>query len=96
MDDRDQDDMVVIHSKGRLIEEKLRQENRHLLEIKSRLEMQKEELQSKLDVYEEKTNDHIARTKAELQVSSASCPDSDLLSRNLPRCFYLPSFSPAT
>lgn len=70
MDDQDQDDMVVIHSKGRLIEEKLRQENRHLLEIKGRLEMQKEELQAQLDLHETKTNDHITKSQIEMQVSS--------------------------
>ncbi|CAF4180840.1 unnamed protein product [Rotaria sordida] len=43
LQDYDNDDLVVIHTKRMVIEEKLRQENRQLLEINRRLEQQKDE-----------------------------------------------------
>jgi chromosome segregation ATPase len=50
--DNDNDDIVIIHTKSRLTEDKLRQENRHLLDINRRLELQKEEYQAKLETIE--------------------------------------------
>ncbi|CAF1460599.1 unnamed protein product, partial [Rotaria sordida] len=40
LQDYDNDDLVVVHTKRMLIEEQLRQENRQLLEINRRLEQQ--------------------------------------------------------
>ncbi len=66
--DRDNEDLVVIHTKSMLTEEKLRQENKQLLDINRRLEAQKDECRARLDVYEAKQKEHINKINTELQV----------------------------
>ncbi len=67
--DKDNDDILVIHTKRMLTEEKLRQENRQLLDIKRRLESQKDECQMKLDSIEAKQKEQITKLNNEIQVS---------------------------
>jgi len=52
-----------------LTEEKLRQENRQLLDVKRRLELQKDECQMKLDSIEAKQKEQITKLNNEIQVS---------------------------
>jgi hypothetical protein len=66
--DRDNEDLVVIHTKSMLTEVKLRQENKQLLDINRRLEAQKDECRAKLDVYEAKQKEQINKINTELQV----------------------------
>jgi hypothetical protein len=51
-----------------LIEEKLRQENRQLLEINRRLEQQKDECKAKFDLLDSKSNEYINKVKNDMQV----------------------------
>ena len=67
--DYDNDDLVVIHTKRMLVEEKLRQENRHLLDINRRLEQQKDECKAKFDLLDLKSNEYINKVKNDMQVS---------------------------
>jgi hypothetical protein len=67
--DGDNDDLVVIHTKRMLIEEKLRQENRKLLEINRRLEQQKDECKAKFDLLDLKSTEYITKVKNDIQVS---------------------------
>lgn len=67
--DHDNDDLVVIHTKRMLVEEKLRQENRQLLETNRRLEHQKDECKAKFDSLDAKSNEYITKVKSEMQVS---------------------------
>lgn len=69
LDDQDSDDLLVVHSKRMLIEEKLRQENRELLDMNRRLEQQKDECKAKLELLELKSNEYINKVKNEMQVS---------------------------
>ncbi len=55
-----------------LIEEKLRQENRQLLEINRRLEQQKDECKAKLDFLDSKSNEYINKVKNDMQVRITS------------------------
>ena len=73
--DHDNEDIVVIHTKRILTEEKLRQENRQLAEMNRQLEAQKDECQAKLDILEAKTNEHIAKTYNEMQVCKHALRD---------------------
>lgn len=66
--DQDHDDLVVIHTKNGLIEEKLRQENRHLSDLNRRLDLQTEEIQAKLEIVETKHQDQINKANNEIQV----------------------------
>jgi hypothetical protein len=66
--DRDNDDLVVIHTKSMLIEGKLRQENRQLLDMNRRLEQQKDECKAKLDLLDAKSNAYITKVKSDMQV----------------------------
>lgn len=66
--DHDNDDLVVIHTKRMLVEEKLRQENRQLLEINRRLEQQKDECKARFEVLETKSNEYIVKVKTDMQV----------------------------
>ena len=66
--DNDNEDLVVIHTKSMLIEGKLRQENRQLLDMNRRLELQKDECKAKLDSLEAKSNAYITKVKSEMQV----------------------------
>ena len=52
-----------------LIEEKLRQENRQLLDFNRRLEQQRDECKTKLELLELQSNDYINKVKNEMQVS---------------------------
>jgi hypothetical protein len=70
--DQDNDDLVVIHTKRMLTEEKLRQENRQLLDINRRLEAQKDEYRAKVDAYDAKRKEQINKTNNELQNLLAS------------------------
>lgn len=71
--DQDNDDLVVIHTKSGLTEEKLRQENRSLLDVKRRLELEKEEYQMKLEVLESKQKEFSQKTNNEMQVCHKIC-----------------------
>ena len=53
-----------------LVEEKLRQENRQLFDINRRVELQKDELQAKLDSLQIKTKEYIDRINHDMQVSN--------------------------
>jgi chromosome segregation ATPase len=66
--DNDNDDMVVIQTKRMLVEEKLRQENRQLLEINRRLEQQKDECKAKFDLLDSKSNEYINKVKNDMQL----------------------------
>jgi hypothetical protein len=66
--DNDNDDLVVIHTKRMLIEEKLRQENAHLLDINRRLEQQKDECKAKFDLLDFKSNEYIKKVQNDMQV----------------------------
>ncbi|CAF2133636.1 unnamed protein product [Rotaria magnacalcarata] len=70
--DHDNDDLVVIHTKGMLVEEKLRQENRQLFEMNRRLEQQKDECKSKLDLLDLKSNEYINKVKNDMQTLALS------------------------
>jgi hypothetical protein len=70
--DRDNDDIVIIHTKRMLTEEKLRQENRQLLDSNHRLELQNDESQAKFNLLEIKTNEHINKINNEMQTLTAS------------------------
>ncbi|CAF3917010.1 unnamed protein product, partial [Rotaria sp. Silwood1] len=72
LQDQDNDDLVIIHTKRMLIEEKLRQENRQLLEINRRLEQQKDECKAKLDLLDLKSNEYINKIKNDMQNLAAS------------------------
>ncbi|CAF3272882.1 unnamed protein product [Rotaria sp. Silwood2] len=72
LQDNDNDDLVIIHTKRMLIEEKLRQENRQLLEINRRLEQQKDECKAKLDLLDLKSNEYINKVKNDMQALAAS------------------------
>jgi len=66
--DNDNDDLVVIHTKRMLIEEKLRQENAHLLDINRRLEQQKDECKAKFDLLDFKSNEYIKKVQNDMHV----------------------------
>ena len=66
--DHDNDNLVVIHTKSMLIEEKLRQENRHLLEMNRRLEQQKDESKAKFELLNHKSEEYINKVKTDVQV----------------------------
>jgi hypothetical protein len=51
-----------------LIEEKLRQENRQLLDINRRLEQQKDECKAKLDLLDIKSTEYMTKIKNDMQV----------------------------
>jgi hypothetical protein len=70
--DHDNDDLVVIHTKRMLTEEKLRQENRQLLEMNRRLELQKDECQAKVDLLEYKLKEQITKFNHDIQALIAS------------------------
>jgi len=55
-----------------LIEEKLRQENRQLLEMNRRLEQQKDECKAKFDLLDAKSNEYIYKVKNDMQVLAAT------------------------
>jgi chromosome segregation ATPase len=65
--DYDNDDLVVIHTRRMLTEEKLRQENRQLSDMNRRLEAQRDECQMKLSLLEAKTNEHVAKAVNDIQ-----------------------------
>ena len=66
--DHDNDDLVVIHTKRMLTEEKLRQENRQLLDMNRRLEAQKDECRALLEAYDAKQREQINKANNEMQV----------------------------
>lgn len=66
--DHDNDDLVVIHTKRMLVEEKLRQENRQLLEINRRLEQQKDECKARFESLETKSHEYINKVKNDMLV----------------------------
>lgn len=66
--DHDNDDLVIIHTKQMLIEEKFRQENRQLLEINRRLEQQKDECKARFESLEAKSNEYILKVKTDMQL----------------------------
>ncbi|CAF1411568.1 unnamed protein product [Adineta steineri] len=66
--DQDNDDLVVVHTTGMLIEEKLRQENQQLLEINRRLEQQKDECKAKFELLDIKSNEYINKVKNDMQL----------------------------
>lgn len=70
--DQDNDDLLVIHTKTMLVEEKLRQENRQLLDLNRRLEKQKNDCKAKLDDLESKSNEYITKTQQDLQNLNAT------------------------
>lgn len=70
--DHDNDDLVIIHTKQMLIEEKLRQENRQLLEINRRLEQQKDECKARFESLESKSNEYIIKVKQDLQTLAST------------------------
>jgi DNA repair exonuclease SbcCD ATPase subunit len=70
--DTDNDDIVVIHTKRMLTEEKLRQENRKLLSINRRLEQQNDECKTKLDLLEAKSNEYINTIQNDMQTLAIS------------------------
>ncbi|UJR14228.1 hypothetical protein I4U23_001220 [Adineta vaga] len=72
LNDYDNDDLVVIHTKSMLVEEKLRQENRHLLDMNRRLEQQKDELKAKVELCNLKTNEYMNKFQADMQVLAAT------------------------
>jgi len=55
-----------------LTEEKLRQENRQLIDMNRRLELQKDECQMKLDSIEAKRREQINKLNNEMQVDISS------------------------
>ena len=69
LSDHDNDDLIVIHTKQMLIEEKLRQENRQLLDLNRNLEQQRDKCKAKLDLLELQSNEYINKIKNEMQVS---------------------------
>jgi hypothetical protein len=71
--DQDNDDFLVIHTKRNLTEEKMRQENRHLLDMNRRLESQKDEIQAKLEVLEAIRKEHINKINNDMQVRKTNC-----------------------
>ena len=66
--DHDNDDLVVVHTKRMLVEEKLRQENRQLLEVNRRLEQQKDECKARFEVLEAKSTEYINKVKSDMLV----------------------------
>ncbi|CAF1394300.1 unnamed protein product [Adineta steineri] len=70
--DHDNDELVVIHTKRMLTEEKLRQENRQLLDRNRRLESQKDECEEKLELLEIKTKEHMDKINNDMQTLTAS------------------------
>ena len=66
--DGDQDDLLVVHTKGMLLEDKLRQENRQLLEKNRRLEEQHEQLQIKIELTDAKFNEYLTKTRNDMQL----------------------------
>lgn len=70
--DQDNDDLVVIHTKSMLVEEKLRQENRHLLDINRRLEQQKDEWKAKVETLTFKTNEYMAKANNDMQTLAST------------------------
>lgn len=77
--DQDNDDLVVIHTKSALTEEKLRQENRHLSDANRRLELQTEEYLAKLELFEIKHQEQINKANNEIQVCHKTIPISLLI-----------------
>ena len=69
--DQDNDDVVVIHTKRMLTEEKLRQENRHMLDMNRRLESQRDECRAKLEALEDKAKEHMSKITNDIQVRRA-------------------------
>ncbi|CAF2418933.1 unnamed protein product [Rotaria sp. Silwood2] len=70
--DHDNDDVLVIHTKHMLTEEKLRQENRQLFDMSRRLELQKDEYKAKLDSFEVKSKEYNHKIYNEMQTLIAS------------------------
>ena len=69
MADRDNDDLVVVHTKNMLTEEKLRQENRQLSILNRSLEQQHEELKMKLELVNLKSSECINKIQSDIEVS---------------------------
>lgn len=80
--DHDNDDLVIIHTKRMLVEEKLRQENRQLFENNRRLEQQKDEIKAKFDLLDLKSNEYINKVKNEMQVRISSNSARDVRDQN--------------
>ncbi|CAF0936499.1 unnamed protein product [Rotaria sordida] len=70
--DDDNGDLLVIHTRRMLTEEKLRQENRQLLDFNRRSELQKDEYKAKLDLLEIKSKEHNHKIYNEMQTLIAS------------------------
>ncbi|CAF1521288.1 unnamed protein product [Adineta ricciae] len=70
--DQDNDDVVIIHTKRMLTEEKLRKENRNLLEMNRRLESQRDEYQAKLELLNTKTKEDTEKFQHNLQALATS------------------------
>jgi hypothetical protein len=66
--DHDNNDLIVIHTKRMLTEEKLRQENRQLLKMNRRLELQRDVCQTNLDLLKAKTKEHMSKMSNDVQV----------------------------
>ncbi|CAF3170317.1 unnamed protein product [Rotaria socialis] len=72
LSDHENDDFLVIHTKQMLTEEKLRQENRQLLEINRRFESQNDEYKAKLESIEAKAKEQCEKISNEMQELTAS------------------------
>ncbi|CAF0914198.1 unnamed protein product [Adineta ricciae] len=70
--DQDNDDVVIIHTKRMLTEEKLRKENRHLLEMNRHLESQRDECQAKLELLNTKTKEDMEKFQHNMQALATS------------------------
>ncbi|CAF0738659.1 unnamed protein product [Adineta ricciae] len=70
--DHDNDDLVVIHTKSMLVEEKLRQENRYLLDTNRRLEQQKDEWKAKVEALTFKTNEYMTKVNGDMQTLAST------------------------
>ena len=66
--EQDTDDLVVIQTKRMLTEEKLRKENRQLLDINRTLELENDQQKLKLEALTAKLNEYINKTKREMEV----------------------------
>jgi len=67
LNDHDHDDTLIVHTRSMLVEEKLRQENRQLLEINRRLEQQRTECKGKLEALEAKSKEYLGKMKNDMQ-----------------------------
>ena len=78
MADRENDDLVIVHTKIMLTEEKLRQENRQLLIVNRSLEQQHEELKMKLELVNLKSTECINKIQGDIEVSERAFPSIQL------------------